>query len=187
VAAPVLFLLYLSTSVLPGNPHHWLWLVGMSILLLVGHAITRNTPWSTEAGIERRTKRVELNRTGFADRFWLVVMNLLATLSVTQLAGQLLLHHSSAFRDVVPDRVNWLTTVGRILFPLAVSMGAWHRTRWGFKPERLGNLDELEPPLVGRTAANIGLVICIALLVLIVGAVVVQFVPATTSLNQLWR
>jgi hypothetical protein len=107
--------------------------------------------------------------------------------SVTQLAGQLLLHHSSAFRDVVPHRINWLTTVGRVLFPLALSLGAWHRTRWGFKPERLGNLEELEPPLVGRTAANIGLVICIALLVLIVGAVVVQFVPSPTSMNQLWR
>ncbi len=156
-------------------------------LLIAGHPLTNNTPMSTDSGIERRKRRIELNTTGPADRFWLVAANLFATASILQLLGVVLIWRLrfEEFRkfDLGPAQLAF--SVIQTAFPISLSLGAWHRTRWGCKPERFVEDQQPDVPLVGRTAAGVGFVICLILLFAIVAAALVQLEWSGADLRHL--
>jgi Kef-type K+ transport system membrane component KefB len=115
------------------------------------------------------------------------VMNLFAGVALADVVGLLLIHHVPALRQLEPKSIGWLRIIVQIAFPASLALGAWHRTRWGWRSERLERAVEPKVPLVGRTGADIGFKICVALLLMIVSAALVQFVQAGTDPNMLFR
>jgi hypothetical protein len=163
------------------------WPLALPVVMVVGHQLTRNTPLSTGAGIERRKQRVERNTTGHPDRLWLVVTTLFFALATLQLATVFLVRRRSDLRSITLNQLHWSIAIIQTAVPLSLALGAWHRTRWGWKPERFAAAQEPGPPLVGRTAADVGFKICIGLLVIIFAATAIQFVKGGTNPNQLFR
>jgi hypothetical protein len=157
------------------------WPLAVPVLLIVGRRLTQNTPLSTEAGIARRQRRVEANRSGFADRFWIVATNVCATYAVLQMVGVVALKHEPL------NPLGWSLNLIQTAFPISLTVGAWHRTRWGFKPERLARDNETGAPLVCRTAADVGFKICIALLLLIASAFALHFFQPDSRMSHLWN
>jgi hypothetical protein len=163
------------------------WTVCVPVLPIAGHLLTGNTPVATDAGVRRRKQRVEASKSAWPDRFWMFVMNLFAGVALADVVGLLLIHHVPALRELEPKSIGWSRIIVQIAFPASLALGAWHRTRWGWCPERLERAVEPKVPLVGRTAADIGFKICVALLLMILSAAIVQFVQAGTDPNMLFR
>jgi hypothetical protein len=181
-AAPLAFFGWIRTPPYQGTDIDLLvWPLTVPVLLIVGRRLTKNTPLSTEAGIERRQRRVEANRSGFADRFWIVTTNIFATSAAIQVVSVVVLKHEPI------NPLGWFLLLVRTAFSLSLTFGAWHRTRWGFIPERLARENETGAPLVGRTAADVGFKICIALLVLITSAFALQFFQPDSRMSNLWN
>jgi hypothetical protein len=191
-AAPLAFFGWIRTPPYQGTDIDLLvWPLAVPVLLIVGRRLTKNTPLSTEAGIERRKRRVKANRSGFADRFWIVATNVCVTYAILRIVGAVGLRHLRVFRnafgDVPINPLGWSLIMIQTAFPLSLASGAWHRTRWGFKPERLAEGHDVEAPLVGRTAADVAFKICIALLVLIASAFALQFSQPDSRMSNLWN
>jgi hypothetical protein len=184
-AGPALFLLGLRRSV-PRVEFIVAWVVlGPALLMLVGHWVTNDTPLSTAAGIERRRQRVETGTTSIADGCWLLATVLFATLTSLGL-GTVILSIRSAHTDG-PWSTGFVVELMQLAWPLSLTLGAWHRTRWGWKPERFSRANEPEVALVGKTAADVGFKLCIGLLVVICTAVAIQFIRSGTDLTYLFR
>jgi hypothetical protein len=185
VAGPTMFMYELRRSVQRIEFGVVFIVLAPLLLVLLGRWLSNDTPLSTAAGIERRRQRVETGTTAIADGCWLLATVVLATLTSLEL--------SVAARSTRSAHTNGLWSAGfvveliQVALPFSLTLGAWHRTRWGWKLERYVRANQPEVPMVGKTAADVGFKICIGLLVVIFAAVAIQFIRSGTDLTYLFR
>jgi hypothetical protein len=187
-SAPLLFVLALRRSVQLMEFFGVTIVLAPAVLLIVGHRLTNNTPLSTDAAIQRRKQRVESGTTTLADIGWLVAtaaFTLLSCVGLLQVIGSI-----RAAEVEGPWFSGFLVEVVQLGLPVSLTLGAWHRTRWGWDSERYDRVNELieaGAAPVRKTSADVAFKICIGLVVVLFTAVAIQFIRAGTDLSVLFR